>query len=67
MEHLTKETLIALDMKITDLLKLIGTLHQRKFPVARGHGLDGVISLTDLTRFVALAALFTQESQPENL
>lgn len=64
---LTKETLIAPDMKITDLLKLIGTLHQRKFPVARGHGLDGVISLTDLTRFVALAALFTQESQPENL
>ena len=63
---LTKETLIAPDMKITDLLKLIGTLHQRKFLVARGHRLVGVISLTDLTLFVALAPLFTQESKPEN-
>lgn len=64
---LTKETFIAPDMKITDLLKLIGTLHQRKFLVARGHRLVGVISLTDLTRFVALAPLFTQKSQLENL
>lgn len=61
---LAKETLIAPDMKITDLLELIGTLHQRKFLVAKGHRLVGVISLADLTRFVALAPLFTQESQP---
>jgi len=63
---LAKETLIAPDMKITVLLKLIGTLHQRKFLVARGHRLVGVISLTDLTLFVALAPLFTQETKPEN-
>lgn len=64
---LTKETVIAPDMKITDLFRLNGTLHQRRFLVAKGHRLVDVISLADLTRFVALVPLFTQKSQPENL